>query len=178
MTRAVPHTHLSMMLPVAAMASWTACTPACFQLPWGRRQSVPLPCSPTGKQPRTLIRVHGHGPAFPDKSMAGISHGSHPILWVSRTAREGWLLIRAVVPLPGGKHHSLSSRTGGSLGEAAMYNNHYGNMPLWFRVQNQRASLRLPLLRQIGKGRAADLNLCSPQHLVQGDLCSCAQKLW
>lgn len=29
-------------------------------------------------------------PSLPDKSMAGISHGSHPILWVSHIAREGW----------------------------------------------------------------------------------------
>lgn len=82
-------------------------------------------------------------PSLPDKSMAGISHGSHPILWVSCTAREGWLLIRTVVPLPGGKHHSLYSGTEGSLGEVAVYNNHYGNMPLWFRVhvsQSEAAS--------------------------------------
>lgn len=44
-------------------------------------------------------------PSLLDKRMAGISHGSHPILWVSRTAREGWLLIRATVPLPEEQHH-------------------------------------------------------------------------
>lgn len=48
--------------------------------------------------------------SLPDKSMAGISHGSQPILWVSRTAREDWLLIRAAAPLPGGHHHHSALR--------------------------------------------------------------------
>lgn len=45
-------------------------------------------------------------------------------------------------------------------------------MPLWFRAQVSQFE------GQIGKARAADLNLSSPQHLVQDDLCNCAQELW
>lgn len=74
--------------------------------------------------------------------MPGISHGSHPILWVSRSAREGWLLIRAVVPLPGGKHHVCTQGLE-SLGEVAMYNNYYGNTLVC--SGSRSASLRLPL---------------------------------
>lgn len=73
--------------------------------------------------------------SLPDKNMAGISHGSHPILWVSCTAREDWLLIRAVVPLPGGQHHHSALRDWGRPWRGEMYNNHYGNTPLWSRVQ-------------------------------------------
>lgn len=32
--------------------------------PMGKEAVGGTPCSPTGKRPRTLIRVHGHGPAF------------------------------------------------------------------------------------------------------------------
>lgn len=73
--------------------------------------------------------------SLPDKNIAGISHGSQPILWVSRTTREDWLLIRAVAPLPGDSTTTLRSGTGRGLGEVGMYNNHYGNTPLWSRIQ-------------------------------------------
>lgn len=32
--------------------------------PLGKEAVGATPCSPTSKRPRTLIRVHGHGPAF------------------------------------------------------------------------------------------------------------------
>lgn len=151
-------THLAMMLPVAARASWTARAPACSPPPptRGRRQAgatASITHQQTAPHPNQSSRPW---PSLPDKSTAGISHGCHPILRVSHTAREGCSLIRAVVPLPGEKHHSLHLGTGGCLGEVAMYNNHYGNMPLWFRAQVSQFE------GQIGKARAADLNLSSP----------------
>lgn len=132
---AVLQPHPSMLLPVEARPFWTALGSS-------------LPPAPTGKEPVSATPSLTHRQtaphpnqsswpwlSLPDKNMAGISHGSHPILWVSHFAREGWLLIRAVVPLPGDSSTTLHSGTGGSLGELGMYNNHYGNIPLWSRVQ-------------------------------------------
>lgn len=50
-TWAVPQTHLSVMLPVAANTSSTAWALACFQPPWGRRQSVPPLAHPPANGP-------------------------------------------------------------------------------------------------------------------------------
>lgn len=52
--------------------------PTCLQSPWGRRQSVPPPHSPTGKRPCTLIRVHGHGSAFQIRTWLAFPTAANP----------------------------------------------------------------------------------------------------
>lgn len=101
---------LPSMLPVGARPSWTA--------PGSNLPPAPMGKEAVGATPLLTHRQTALHPnqssrprlCLPDKNMAGISHGSQPILWVSRTTREDWLLIRAVAPLPGGQHHHTALR--------------------------------------------------------------------
>lgn len=110
MARTVPQPLPSMLLPVGANPSWTALGSNLPPVPKGK-EGVSATPSLTHRQ-TALHPNQSSWPwlSLPDKNMAGISHGSQPILWVSRTAREDWLLIRAAAPLPGGQHHHSALR--------------------------------------------------------------------
>lgn len=109
MTRAIPQTHLSMMLPwqPEPLSLGSSLLPA----PMGKEAVGATPRLPTGKRPRTLIRVHGRSPVFQIRHAWHFPRQpSHPL--GITLCQRGLVADKGCGPSPRGEAPRLHSGTG------------------------------------------------------------------